>query len=73
MTALDLEAQIRVRKMLKQHAQRGTTVLLTTHTISHVAALADQVIHLKRGRIVAQRDGTRNVEELEEWLLEPSC
>ncbi len=72
MTALDLESQIRVRKVLQDRACDGMAVLLTTHTISHVAALADEIVHLNTGRVVGTRAGTRDAEELEEWLLESS-
>jgi ABC-type multidrug transport system ATPase subunit len=72
MTALDLDAQIRVREVLRSRAERGAAVVLTTHTVDHVAALADRVVHLRDGRVSAERDGTRDVRELERWLLD-SC
>ncbi|MCP4899642.1 MAG: ABC transporter ATP-binding protein [bacterium] len=72
MTALDLESQIRVREALRRRANDGVAVMLTTHTISHVSALADEIIHLGNGRVIAQRRGTRDAEELENWLLESS-
>jgi len=72
MTALDLDAQIRVREALRARAEQGTAVVLTTHTVDHVAALADRVVHLAAGRVNAERDGTRDVRELERWLLASS-
>jgi ABC-2 type transport system ATP-binding protein len=71
MTALDLDAQLRVREALKARASAGAAVVLTTHTVDHVAALADRVVHLDRGRVSAEREGTRDVRELEAWLLAP--
>ena len=72
MTALDLDAQIRVREVLRTRAEQGAAVILTTHTVDHVAALADLVVHLREGRVSAERDGTRDVRELERWLLDSS-
>jgi len=73
MTALDLGAQTVVREALLRRARAGAAVLMTTHTVGHVAALADRVLRMDRGRITAQRAGTRNVEELERWILDGSC
>ena len=72
MTALDLEAQTVVRAALLRRAERGAAVLMTTHTVGHVAALADRVLRMDRGRIAAVRAGTRDVEELERWILDAS-
>jgi energy-coupling factor transporter ATP-binding protein EcfA2 len=69
MTALDLEAQIRVREVLRRCADNGAAVVVTTHTVDHIAALADRVVHLRQGRVAGERAGTRDVRELEEWLL----
>ena len=73
MTALDLEAQTVVRAVLRDRADHGTAVLMTTHTVAHVADLADTVLRLERGRITGARGGTRDVEALERWILEGCC
>ena len=72
MTALDLEAQLGVQRVLRRQAEEGAAVVLTTHTVAHVAALADHVVHLDHGRMVGERDGTRDPAELEAWLLAPT-
>ncbi|MCG6964141.1 MAG: ABC transporter ATP-binding protein [Acidobacteria bacterium] len=72
MTALDLEAQVAVRASLRRRADDGATVVVTTHTIGHVAALADHVVRLAAGRVLGEREGTRDVSELEEWMLASS-
>jgi len=69
MTALDLEAQTVVRDALVRRARRGTAVLMTTHTVGHVAAVAHRVLRMERGRVTAGRAGTHDVEELERWIL----
>jgi len=71
MTALDLSSQLKVRRLLRELADEGTTVLLTTHTVAHLAQLADRVLHLSEGRLRGDRPGTRDVDELEAWLLAP--
>lgn len=72
MTALDLAAQTVVRRTLSARARSGAAVLMTTHTVGHVAALADRVLRLEHGRIAAERAGTRDVEALERWILDGS-
>lgn len=73
MTALDLEGQHIVRQALARRADRGAAVLMTTHTVAHVAELAHRVLRLLDGRISAERPGTREVQELERWILADSC
>ena len=42
--------------MKKQNREHGTTVILTTHDMQDIAALAERVILIGRGRILL--DGT---------------
>jgi len=44
-------------------------VVITTHTVAHVATLAGRVVQLDRGRAVAERDGCPDPAELERWML----
>jgi ABC-type multidrug transport system ATPase subunit len=69
MTALDLEAQMRVRAVLRQRTEDGAATVITTHTVDHIAALADDVVHLRDGHVAGTRPGTRDARELEQWLL----
>jgi len=50
---MDPEAKQRARELLENLRGGGTTVLLTTHELSDVARLADRVVVLDGGRIVA--------------------
>jgi ABC-type sulfate/molybdate transport systems ATPase subunit len=51
--ALDAEARETVRRTLRDTLQgSATATLLVTHDPADVAALADQVLHLHRGRVV---------------------
>jgi ABC-2 type transport system ATP-binding protein len=47
-----------MRGLLRDFADRGGTVLLSSHLLSEVEAIADRLVIIGRGRIVAQ--GTRD-------------
>jgi len=53
-SGLDLRHRLEFLGLLdRTHAERGTTVLLVTHEIDLAAELADRVILLRRGRVLA--------------------
>jgi len=52
-TGLDPEARIEVWKIVKELADGGTTVLLTTQYLEEAEQLADQIAILHEGRIIA--------------------
>jgi ABC-2 type transport system ATP-binding protein len=54
MVGLDPRAARQVRDLMRGHADRGHTVLLTTHAMDVAEALADRVVVLHRGRVAAQ-------------------
>jgi ABC-2 type transport system ATP-binding protein len=58
--ALDAEARLRVWNAVRAHAGAGGTVLLTTHHVDEAEALAQRVVLLEAGTVVA--DGS--VDEL---------
>ncbi len=45
-----------MRGLLKQYADRGGTVLLSSHLLNEVELIADEMILIGKGRIVAQGD-----------------
>jgi len=51
-TGLDPEARIEVWKMIKELANNGTTVFLTTQYLDEAEQLADQIAILHEGRII---------------------
>ncbi|HTW13301.1 MAG TPA: ATP-binding cassette domain-containing protein [Solirubrobacteraceae bacterium] len=51
---LDPEGMRWMRELLRDFAQRGGTVLLSSHLLREVEAIADRVVVIARGRIVAQ-------------------
>jgi len=52
-TGLDPEARIEVWKIVKELAEGGTTVFLTTQYLEEAEQLADQIAILHEGRIIA--------------------
>lgn len=57
-TGLDPEARLEVWKIIKELADSGTTVLLTTQYLEEAEQLADQIAILHEGKIIA--NGTLN-------------
>ena len=55
-----------MRGMLKGYADRGGTVLLSSHLLNEVELIADEMILIGRGRIVAQGDKKALLETSQE-------
>jgi len=53
MSGMDPATRYSVRELLKARTDRGKTTLLSSHILSDVEALADRVVILDRGRVVA--------------------
>jgi ABC-2 type transport system ATP-binding protein len=51
---LDPEGMRWMRELLRDFADRGGTVLLSSHLLNEIEALADRLVIIGRGRIVAQ-------------------
>jgi ABC-2 type transport system ATP-binding protein len=66
-TGLDPEARTEVWKIVKELADNGTTVFLTTQYLEEAEQLADQIAILHRGRIIV--NGT--LEELKKLFPPP--
>lgn len=54
MVGLDPRAAKQVRQLMRSYADKGHTVLLTTHSMEVAQAVADHVILVNRGLIAAQ-------------------
>ena len=52
-TGLDVESRLQVWDAVRDHAAAGGSVLLTTHSIPEAEALADRIVVMSQGRIVA--------------------
>ncbi len=69
---LDLQSQLAMRKAIRDYvADTGCHVLLTSHNLSDVTELADQVYFLENGRLQAHRtESAHFLQSLEERLLQ---
>ncbi|MFC4427529.1 ABC transporter ATP-binding protein [Deinococcus navajonensis] len=54
MVGLDPHAARQVRELLRNHADRGRAVLLTTHSLPVAEAVCDRLVVLDRGRVLGQ-------------------
>lgn len=56
MNGLDPAGIVEIRTLLKELAQQGRTVLVSSHLLAEVQAVADQVIIINKGRLVFEGD-----------------
>ncbi len=50
---LDVHSAVHIRKLIKGEAEKGKTIILSSHNMFEVERLADTVAFINRGRIVA--------------------
>jgi ABC-2 type transport system ATP-binding protein len=61
LNGLDPTSVIKVRRLLKEMAAEGTTILISSHTLSEIDLLTDRIMFLKDGKIVEERmEGDRD-------------
>jgi ABC-2 type transport system ATP-binding protein len=63
MNGLDPAGIVEIRTLLKELAQQGRTVLVSSHLLAEVQALADQVIILDKGRLIFEGNLVSLLEE----------
>lgn len=56
LNGLDPPSSARVKSLLRERVDAGTTVLLSTHVVDTVEKVADRVVMLAHGRVVADED-----------------
>jgi ABC-2 type transport system ATP-binding protein len=68
---LDIESRRGLWREIRTHAAHGGATLLTTHHLDEVAAVADRLVVLVRGRVVARGtvDDVRAGRSLEEAII----
>jgi ABC-2 type transport system ATP-binding protein len=68
LNGLDPPSAAVVKEALRQRVSEGATVLLSTHVVETVAAVADRVVMLAHGRVVADEQvddiGEQGLEQL---------
>jgi ABC-2 type transport system ATP-binding protein len=62
-SGLDVEISQSIRKTIKSLSESGVSILLTSHTMSEVEALADEVILLGGGKVFSQGSVAEIVNE----------
>ena len=62
LTGLDPQAAYDLKKMMREHAEKGKTVLFSTHVLEVAEQLCDRIAILKKGELLFY--GT--IEELKE-------
>ncbi len=63
MNGLDPAGIVEIRTLLKDLAQHGKTILVSSHLLSEVQALADQVVIIDKGRLIFEGDLASLLEE----------
>ena len=63
MNGLDPAGIVEIRTLLKDLARQGKTVLVSSHLLSEVQAVADQVIIIDKGHLIFQGDLASLLEE----------
>lgn len=71
LNGLDPPSAARTKAVLRAHCDQGGTVLLSTHVVETVQAVADRVVMLAHGRVVAdERTADLGPGQLESLFLE---
>jgi ABC-type sugar transport system ATPase subunit len=68
--ALGLRESARVLDLIRRLKRDGVSVILISHSIDHVMAVADRALVLRRGRAVGERAAkSENLEQLVAWIV----
>lgn len=68
-SGLDPESRQRLRVIVREAADRGAAVVITSHELSEVARVADRVVVLREGRVHRVVEEVGTAEELEDAVL----
>lgn len=52
MTGLDPQSAFRLKKMIKEHAEKGNTVLFSTHVLDTAEEICDKIIIIRKGKVI---------------------
>jgi len=68
--ALGLRESRRVLDLIQRLKSDGIAVILISHSMDHVMAVADRAVVLRRGRIVGELvPSSDNLEQLVAWIV----
>lgn len=52
MTGLDPQSAFRLKKMIREHAEKGNTVLFSTHVLDTAEEICDKIMIVRKGKVV---------------------
>jgi len=52
MTGLDPQSAYRLKKMIREHAEKGNCVLFSTHVLDTAEEICDKVVIIRKGKVV---------------------
>lgn len=52
MTGLDPQSAFRLKKMIREHAEKGNTVLFSTHVLDTAEEICDKIIIIRKGKVI---------------------
>ena len=52
MTGLDPQSAFRLKKMIREHAEKGNCVLFSTHVLDTAEEICDKIIIIRKGKVV---------------------
>ncbi len=68
LNGLDPTSIIKVRKLLKDLVDNGTSILISSHTLSEIDLLADRIMFLKDGTVIEDTFGDENLSSEEKYM-----
>lgn len=68
LNGLDPTAIIKVRKLFKELEQRGTTILIASHTLSEIDRLTNKIMFLKDGKVIFEDEEQQNKTAEERYM-----
>lgn len=68
LNGLDPTAIIKVRKLFKELEERGTTILIASHTLSEIDRLTNKIMFLKDGKVIFEDEEQQNKTAEERYM-----
>jgi ABC-2 type transport system ATP-binding protein len=68
---LDPSSVIRLKKILKELNEKGTTLLISSHDLNHVTEVCNRIVLLEKGKIISDNETNENtLKELEKYFMQ---
>ena len=66
---LDPSGIVEIRELLKQLADQGTTIIISSHLLSEISRIADTIGIIHEGRLIKEIEATTLQQEIEQKLI----